>query len=74
MGEVEAGDLDELTLGAKALEEHDEVGFEEDGRVNGGTPARGIAISDKVAYERQVERAFEMAIEMVVRHGRLEGE
>jgi len=74
MREIEAGNLDELTLGAKALEEHDQVEFEEDDRVNGGTPARGIALGDEVAHESEVEDVFEVAREMVVRERSLKGE
>ena len=43
MGQVEAGGLDQLALGADPLEEHDQLQLEEDDRVDGGPTAVGVA-------------------------------
>ena len=45
MGQVEAGRLDELALGADALEEHDQLQLEEDDRVDAGPAPLGIQLA-----------------------------
>ena len=45
VGQVEAGRLDELALGADALEEHDQLELEEDDRVDAGPAPFGIPLA-----------------------------
>lgn len=61
MGQVEAGSLDELALGANALEKQDELELEEDDRVDRGAAAVGVAFCDPVADEAQVTSVFKVA-------------
>ena len=65
VGQVEAGRLDELALGADALEEHDQLQLEEDDRVDGGPAPLGIQLPRPVADEAQVELGFQVAVEVV---------
>ena len=65
VGQVEAGRLDELALGADALEEHHQLQLEEDDRVDGGTSTIGVQLRDPLPDEAQVERGFQVAVEVV---------
>src|SRR4051794_21028174 len=65
MGQVEVGGLDELALGANALEEHDQLQLEEDHRIDARSATRGIERSCPFADEAQIEFRFEMAGEVV---------
>ena len=67
MGQVEAGRLDELALGADALEEHHQLQLEEDDRVDAGPAALGIELPRPVADEAQVELRLQVAVEVVSR-------
>ena len=58
VGQVEAGRLDELALGADALEEHHQLQLEEDDRVDGGSATLGVELSCPLADEAQVELAL----------------
>ena len=42
VGQVQAGRLDELSFGADAFEEHDELQLEEDDRIDAGPTSLGI--------------------------------
>ena len=65
VGQVEAGRLDELALGADALEEHDQLQLEEDDRVDAGPAPLGVQLPRPVADEAQVELGFQVAVEVV---------
>ena len=67
VGQVEAGGLDELALGADALEEHHQLQLEEDDRVDGGPAPLGVELPRPVADEAQVELGFQVAVEVVDR-------
>jgi hypothetical protein len=68
VGQVETGRFDELALGADALEEHDELELEEDHRVDRGTAAFGIQVAYPLTNKGQIERRFEVAVEVVSRN------
>src|SRR5689334_22610494 len=55
----------QLPFGAEALEEHDELQFEENDGINRRTPSRSIERSHQRADKGEVERFLEMAVEMV---------
>ena len=57
----------QLALGAQPLEEEDQLQLEEDDRVDGGAPDLGVGVPDQIAHEGQVERALQVAIEVVRR-------
>jgi hypothetical protein len=63
--EVAAGCLDELPIRADAVEEHDQVQLEEDGRINGGTSAIGVALPCPVADAAQGQLRLQLAIDVV---------
>ena len=58
----------QLPLGAEPLKEQDQLQLEEDHRVDGGSPDVRVGITHQVAHEAQVERAFQMAIEVIWRN------
>ena len=64
VGQVEPGRLDQLALGADALEEHDQLELEEDDRVDTGAAALGVEVLDPFADEAQVELRIEVAVEV----------
>ncbi|CAN5704173.1 hypothetical protein BH23CHL5_BH23CHL5_22370 [soil metagenome] len=74
VGEVQAGRVDELALGADPLEEHDHVQLKENDRVD----ARAVPVDVKhprpFADEAQVELGFEVAVEVVRGDQPLKGE
>ena len=72
MGEVEAGQLDELPLGAQPLEEHDQLEPEEDHRVDGRSAAGRVAVLGPVPDKGEVEPGIKMTIEMAARNERLQ--
>ena len=65
VGQVEAGRLDQLALGADALEEHDQLQLEEDDRVDAGPAPLGVQLPRPVADEAQVELRLQVAVEVV---------
>lgn len=65
MSEVETGYLDELAFGAQTLEEEDQFQLEEDDRIDGGTPVRGITLLHPITHEGEIEFTLEMAIEVI---------
>ena len=67
VGQVEACRLDQLALGADALEEHDQLQLEEDDRVDARLAPVGVQLPRLVAHERQVESGFQVAIEGIGR-------
>jgi len=67
VGEVQARYLDELPFGADALEEHDQLEFEEDDRIDARPAPLGIQIPHPLADEAHVERGLQMAVEVVSR-------
>src|SRR5215213_380070 len=67
VGQVEASGLDQLALGADAFEEHDELEFEIDDGVDGGSSAVGIELSRPLADKAQVKLLLQMAVEVVGR-------
>jgi hypothetical protein len=67
MGEVETRRLDQLPLRANALEEQDQLQLEEDDRVDRRSADLGVAIWDQVAHKAEIERALQMAVEVIRR-------
>ena len=65
VGQVEAGRLDQLPLGADPLEEHDQLQLEEDDRVDARPAALGIELLDPLPDEAEVELRLQMAVEVV---------
>jgi hypothetical protein len=55
-----------LALGAQTVEKHGELELENHDRVDGGSPHRRIAGPDQVTHKGEVERAFDVAIEVVL--------
>ena len=51
VGQVEAGRLDQLALGADPLEEHDQLQLEEDDRVDAGSAPLGVELPRPLADE-----------------------
>ena len=66
LGPLKPRRLNELVLGADALEEQDELKFEKDHGVDRGTTALGIAFADPLADEAQVELRFKVAVEVIL--------
>lgn len=62
------GHCQQLTLGAQTLEEENALEFEDDDWVDAGASADGIGRADELTHERQIERAFQLAVEMPWRH------
>jgi len=62
VSQVEARCLDELSFGADALEEHDQLQFEEDHRVNGRPSSLGQELSRPVADETEVEEKVQRQV------------
>jgi hypothetical protein len=67
VSKVEAGGLDELAFRADALEEHGQLEFEEDHRVNRGTAAGGVAIGDPYPNDAKIQSRIKVAIEVISR-------
>jgi hypothetical protein len=66
------GDTHELAFGAEVLKKPDQLKFEKDDRVNGGSAAKSVAGLHELADKGEVERPFDVAIEMVLRNELLE--
>ena len=58
-------DPQQLALGAQPLEEQDQLQLEEDDRVDGGSPGLRVGLPNQVAHEAEIERALQMAVEVV---------
>ena len=67
VGQVEAGGLDQLALGADPLEEHDQLQLEEDDRVDAGPAPLGVQLPRPLADEAEVELRLQVAVEVVPR-------
>lgn len=67
MRQVEAGQLNELALGADALEEHDEVEPEEDDGIDGGTATWCVAVFDPLSDAGQVKVGIQGPVEVTSR-------
>jgi hypothetical protein len=65
MRQVAAGRLDEVALGADAVEDHDQLQLEKHDRVDAGPAARGRQLVHPVADEAQVELRLQMPVEVV---------
>jgi hypothetical protein len=48
------------------FEEHHQLQFAEDDGVDAGSPTFGVVLSRPVAHKAQVQRCFEMAVEVVL--------
>src|SRR5215204_3342579 len=64
VSQIEAGRRDELTLGADALEEHDELQLEEDHRVDTRPAPLGVEVARPVTDEAQVELGLQVSVEV----------
>ena len=62
----------ELAFRAESLEEENELELEENDRVNRRTPRAGIAIPDESTDEGEVERVFQVAVELVLGEERIQ--
>jgi hypothetical protein len=61
-------DAHELTFRAQSLEEENQLELEEDNRVDRWPPDARIGVPDQITDEGEIERVFEVAIEMPGRH------
>jgi len=50
------------------LEEHDELQFEEDDGIDGRTATACVGLLNKLTHKREIDRSFEMAIEVIGWH------
>ena len=66
MRQVQARDFDEVPFRADALEKHHQLQLEEDDGVDAGSPTFGVELARPVADKAQVQRCFEMAVEVVL--------
>jgi len=55
----------QVAFGTNAFKKHHELEFEEDDRINGRTTLTCIGLLHELTHEREVEGAFQMAIEVV---------
>ncbi len=72
--EAVGDDPHELPLAPEVLEEHDELELEEDDRIDGRPAALGVQRLHQIPHEREVERRFEAAVEVVFWDEILQGE
>jgi hypothetical protein len=59
--------FDELALGAEALDDPDELEFEEHHRVDAGPAPFGVEVARSLADEAEVQLGFEVAVEVAPR-------
>jgi hypothetical protein len=69
---VEVADLDQLALGADALEKHHQLQLEEDDWIDAGPAPLGMKVPRSVADEAQIEFRLQMPGDMVDRNEGLE--
>jgi len=65
MSQIDAGDLHQLTFRSYPFEEEDQLQLEEDDRIDGGTPVRGITLLNPLTHEGEIKFTLEMAIEVL---------
>ena len=65
MGQVETRGLDQLALGADALEEQHELQLEEDHGVDPRAATFRIGVLDPVPDEAEIELGFQVPVEVV---------
>jgi hypothetical protein len=58
----------ELPLRAYPLKKHDELQFEEDHRINGGTTSTSIRLLHELTDKREIKGALHMAIKVIWRY------
>ena len=58
----------EQAFGTAILKEHHQLQLEEDDGINGGTTTPGIPLLHKFAHKRQIQRSFQVSIEMILRY------
>ena len=66
--QVQAGHLDQPSLRADALEEHDELKLEENHWVDGWSPGGLVAILSELAHEAQIQFGFQVPVEVTTRN------
>jgi hypothetical protein len=64
-GEAVGVDLHQLALRAKVLEEHHQLQFEEDDRVNRWPATSRVERGDEFPHERKVQPCLKAAVEVV---------
>ncbi len=65
MGKVDVHRLHQLSLGANALKEHDELQFEENEGINRRAPHEAVVgILDQVIHKAEIEFRLQLLIEM----------
>ncbi len=67
MGQVQAGGLDELALGADSLEEHHELQPEEDHGIDARAVPICIALLRPLPHKTEVQLGLKVAVEVVGR-------
>jgi hypothetical protein len=67
MREIQRSPLDELSLGANALEHHDQLELEEHDWIDAGPTSFGVAILNPVANKGEIQDRFEMPVDVVRR-------
>jgi len=58
----------QLPFGAQTFKEHHELQLEKDDRINGGTPSAGIGLVHQLAHKRQIKRALQVTIKVILRY------
>jgi hypothetical protein len=58
----------ELPSGSYSRKKHDQLQFEKDHRVNGGTPDACIGLLHELSHKREIKRSLQMPIEVIWRH------
>jgi hypothetical protein len=58
----------QLSLGANVLKEHDQLELEEDNRINRRTTEGRVTVAYQITDKAQVQRALDVAVEMVSRN------
>jgi hypothetical protein len=56
----------ELPLASQVLEEHHQLQFEEDDRVDGGPTSIRVERTHQIPHEREIEPSFQAAVEVVL--------
>jgi hypothetical protein len=58
----------QLPSGAYSRKKHDQLQFEKDHRVNGGTPDACIGLLHELSHKREIKRSLQMPIEVILRY------
>jgi hypothetical protein len=74
MVEAHRGHRHQLPLRADTLEKHNELQFEEHHRIDARSAKGLVEMPHQVAHEGQIEPGFDLAIKVIFRHERFQGD